>query len=321
LAPATANKTYDIVNAAGVTQSTVTLPLYTTRIDPQTGPILTEHSVVNSLYNGLIVSVRKQASHGFEFLANYTYSHSTDDGEAAFATGAGLTGEVYFTGPAILDPYNVKGEQAISALNVPNRFAGSVVWAPDYAKKLSNKFEKGALDGWSLSSTITAANGSPFSGIVQSSAPVCSLGSNVSGANCTSPLTGPVGVLGLDGGMTGAALTTIGQSTGGRIGWQPRDSYTLPNYSDVDVRLARQFTLRERYNFEFRAEAFNLFNSTIVQAVNTNAYNYLGAGSAGICATHTNTCMSPVSAFLSPTTTTNVLLGARQMQFGFRFEF
>jgi hypothetical protein len=320
LAPATVSKTYDIVNAAGVTQSTATLPLYTTRLNTNTGPILTEHSVVNSMYNGLIVTLRKQASHGFEFLANYTYSHSTDDGQAAFATGAGLTGEVYFTGPPILDPYNVKGEQAISALNVPNRFAGSVVWAPDFAKKLGNKFEKGALDGWSLSSTITAANGSPISGIVQSSAPVCSLGSNASGAGCTNPATGPAGVLGLDGGMTGAALTTIGQSTGGRIGWQPRDSFTLPNYSDVDVRLARQFTLKERYNFEFRAEAFNLFNSTIVQAVNTNAYNYVGAGT-GICASHTNTCMSPVSAFLSPTTTSNVLLGARQMQFGFRFEF
>jgi len=320
LAPATVTKAYDITNAAGVTQSTVTLPFYTTRTDPTTGPILTEHSVVNSTYNGLIVTVRKQAAHGFEFLANYTYSHSTDDGQAAFATGAGLTGEVYFTGPAILDPYNVKGEQAVSALNVPNRFAGSVVWAPDYAKKLSNKFERGALDGWSLSSTITAANGSPISGVVQGSSQVCSLGSNASGTKCTAPVSGPAGVLGLDGGMTGSALTTIGQSTGGRIGWQPRDSFTLPNYSDVDVRLARQFTLHERYNFEIRAETFNLFNSTIVQAINTNASNYVGAGT-GVCAGHTNTCMVPVSAFQSPTTTTNVLLGARQMQFGFRFGF
>ena len=40
LQSATATKSYDITNTAGATQSTVTEPFYTTRIDP-TGPILT----------------------------------------------------------------------------------------------------------------------------------------------------------------------------------------------------------------------------------------------------------------------------------------
>jgi hypothetical protein len=104
----------------------------------------------------------------------------------------------------------------------------------------------------------------------------------------------------------------------------PRDSYELPNYSTVDLRLGRQFTFHERYAFEFRAEAFNLFNSTIVQAVNQNAYNYASpsATSATCPASHTNTCLVPQpTLFQVPTTTLGTLLGPRQLQFGLRFEF
>jgi len=136
-----------------------------------------------------------------------------------------------------------------------------------------------------------------------------------------------VGTPGIDGSMSAAGVTGIGTNYGGRIAWMPRDSYSLPSYSDVDVRLEKDFTVRERYNFELRAEAFNLLNSTIVQAVNTSAYTYANAsGSTGTCPAtganaHANTCMVPVSTFQTPTTTTGILLGSRQMQFGFRFEF
>ena len=36
--------------------------------------------MVNSWYNGLLVTVRKPLSHGVEVLANYTFSKSLDDG-------------------------------------------------------------------------------------------------------------------------------------------------------------------------------------------------------------------------------------------------
>ena len=134
--------------------------------------------------------------------------------------------------------------------------------------------------------------------------------------------------------MTGSLLSTSRGPMGGRIAWLPRDSFRLPSYSNLDMRLSKQFAIHERYRFEFRAETFNLLNTTIIQAVNQNAYTSAAAGSSASCPAlsggakfinpvtgHTNTCMVPVTAFQSPTTTSAFLLGARQMQFGFRFEF
>ena len=120
--------------------------------------------------------------------------------------------------------------------------------------------------------------------------------------------------------MTGVLQDTNARPIGGRVSWLPRGSEVLPSYTNVDVRVAKQFVIRERINIELRGELFNLFNSTIVQSLNQNAYNFVGVGS-GVCAGHTNTCLVPLSTFQQATTTTGNLLGARQVQFGFRFSF
>ena len=316
LAPATFTKTYDIVSTnTGTGGTTVvpnfTVPLYAARIDA-TGAILTAFSNANSWYHGMILTVRKPMSHGVELLANYTLSKAIDDGQASSNNG----GEGFFSGPPLVDPYNLKEEKGLSGVDVRNRFTASVVWAPSYAKNLSGRYERGLLDGWNLSTAITATNGNPYSATVQSSSAPCTLAVSPSGKTCATA----GGVAGVDGGMTGAALNFNSVPAGGRLAWLARDSFTLPNYYNVDLRLMRQFTIRERYAFQFRAEAFNLFNSTIIQSVNQTAYNYAAPGTAG-CVGHTNTCMVPLSTFQTPTTTSGNLLGSRQFQFGAKFNF
>ena len=69
----------------------------------------------------------------------------------------------------------------------------------------------------------------------------------------------------------------------------------MPSYTDIDVRLTRDFSVRERYHFEFRAEAFNLFNSTIVTAVNEVGFNYSTTGACAGAASATNTCIAPIA--------------------------
>jgi hypothetical protein len=170
-------------------------------------------------------------------------------------------------------------------------------------------------DGWNFSTTVTASNGTYYSGEIQGTSAQCLV--------VTTPC--PAGDLALEGGLGGADISTSFANLGGRIAWMPRNSFELPSYSDVDVRIARQVTIHERYAFEFRAEAFNVVNSTIVQAVNQNAYNYgTPSGSSATCpATHTNTCLvpNPVTTFQVPSTTLGTLLGPRQLQFGLRFGF
>ena len=135
----------------------------------------------------------------------------------------------------------------------------------------------------------------------------------------------------MNGGMTAAALRNISVPAPGRVYWLPRNSFALPGYANIDLRVAKRFAITERVSFDFRAEMFNVFNSTLVLDVSRNAYNYgqpSGSATAACRNTtidpvngHANTCMVPLSAFQTPTVTSGALLGARQMQFGTTLSF
>jgi hypothetical protein len=320
-------KTYDVVDTSGNTVLQTTVPIFFQRVAPLTGPIPRNVSDVNTMYNGLVVTLRKPLSHGIEILANYTYSKATDDGEqgsnnsGGTSSFTGLEGQV---GEAPLNPFNTKLEQGLSTTDVPNRFTTSVVYAPSFGTNSANKLVKGFAGGWSLSGTFVAQDGTHYEGTVNSTkSPSVTYAAgtlfNTSGVALTgSALT----FTGLDGGMTGALISSPGANVAGRLYWIPRNFYELPNLYDVDVRLTKDITVKERFHIAIRGEAFNLINSTLVQGVNTVAYAYANPGAAG-CVGHTNTCMIPQSSFQQANTTTNTsgLLGPRQLQAGLRFEF
>jgi hypothetical protein len=333
----TVTKTYDVVNAAGATQLTSTVPLFFRRVDGRTGVIPATYSDVNSLYNGMVVTLRKPMAHGVEVLANYTLSKATDDGQGSSNSG----GETQI-GAFALNPFDVHGEQGPSATDSRNRFTTSVVWAPTFAQNAKNKFVRVFAGGWNLSGTVIAQNGTHYSALETSSAsPTLTGAQGIAGFNSAGVAT-VFTYTGLDGGMTGASLTSPGARAANRISWLPNNSFELPNLYNVDLRLTKSIAIKERYHIEIRGEAFNLFNGTLVQAVSKNAYNYgaptastaaaptpscwngtitSGPGPAAGTQAHTNTCMVPVSTFQQLATTTGNLLGARQLQAGVRFEF
>ena len=121
--------------------------------------------------------------------------------------------------------------------------------------------------------------------------------------------------------MGGAGITSPGANLAGRIAWVAPGGFKLPSLYDVDLRLSKQFAITERYNIELRGEAFNVFNSTLVQQVSQSAYKYVSPGSSGCPATHASTCMVPVTSFGQYQTTSGNLFGARQLQAGIRFRF
>jgi len=105
------------------------------------------------------------------------------------------------------------------------------------------------LNGWSVSAIVVVATGQPYNANIINS----TLGSAVPG----------------DGGMTGAEVSTFASATGGRVSWLARNSFNLPNFTNVDFRMGRSLSFREKYRLNFVVDAFNLFNGTIVSAVNT----------------------------------------------------
>jgi hypothetical protein len=296
VAPTTQTRSYDVLTSSGTTALTATVPWYTPagRIDAGTGLILNQASVINSWYNGLVLSLHKPMNHNLELLFNYTYSKALDDGQTAGTNGT------FFGTDGILDPYNLKGDYARSDLDQRHRFVGSVLWQPTYAKNLSSAVARQLLNDWSISTIVLAATGQPYTATIGTSV----LGTALPG----------------DGGMTGAEVSTFSGPTGGRVSWLARNSFNLPNVTNVDFRLGRGFSFREKYHLNFVVDAFNLFNHTIVSGVNTTAYGYSGPG-IGACSGHANPCLVPSPSFGSRTTTSGVLYGARQLQFGARFNF
>jgi len=299
VAPTTNTVSYDVVDSTGATQLTSTVPFYTTRLDTGTGMILNQASIINSWYNGLVLSLHKQMSHGLEVLVNYTWSKALDDGETAGTNGT------FFGTDGVLDPYDFGRDYSYSDLDQRHRLVASVVYQPRF-DHIDSAVTRQIVNGWSISSIVTSATGQPY-------------GANI-GTSVITPPGGTLFPIPGDGGMTGAEVSTFAGPTGGRAAWLARNPYNLPKFTNVDFRLGRGIRFGERYNLNFMVDAFNLFNSTIVSGVNTTAFTYLAPGS-GVCAGHDNGCMVPSSSFRSRSTTSGAVYGARQLQMGVRFDF
>ena len=105
-----------------------------------------------------------------------------------------------------------------------------------------------------------------------------------------------------------------------RVGVERRDTFKGDTFKTVDIGLTRAFPIGERVQGQFRAEAFNVFNS-----LNTLYYNTV-YGAADFCpAAGPNTCGggplyfqgSPDPVYGTPSAVAN----PRQIQFSVRFQF
>jgi len=284
VAPSTSTKTYDIVGSTGSTIQTYTVPWYNSRIYPTAGDMFTGFSDVNSWYNSVVFTLRRPMRHGLEFTLNYTLSKAMDGAQVGGANGT-FNGTDY-----AIDPYNRKAEWGPSDLDQRQRFVGNIMWMP-MLKNLNSRAAKAVLNGWAFSTIVTLTTGQPVT-----------------------PYTSNYPSGGVDGGVTGAV--DYAGSQNGRAGWIERNYYNAPGLHNFDVRVGRQFALgTERMKLSLIGEAFNVFNHTNITGVGTSAYTYTAAGS-GLCAGHTNACYVPYTStpFMTPSSTSNLMGGARQVQ-------
>ena len=287
IASSTTTRSYDVLNSAGATASTFTVPFYTTRLNPTTGAILTGFSDVNSWYNSLVITFRKRMERGVEFVGNYTFSKAVDGGQVGGQFGT-------FNGTdSPIDPYNRKLEYARSDLDQRQRFVGNLIWIPQFTRRLSSKPARLILDGFSFSTIVTVAAGQPVTGTI-----------------------GTSGFGGIAGGPTGGVVNNSGTAFGGRLPSVVRNADLGPGAGNVDVRVGRNFKITERLGLLLAGEAFNVFNFTNFYTVSTQQYNV-----PTTCAGHTNVCLAPVATYLTPTASNNGLGGARQLQISGRITF
>ncbi|HEV2382654.1 MAG TPA: carboxypeptidase-like regulatory domain-containing protein [Terriglobia bacterium] len=252
------------------------------------GHLRTWENSVNSNYNALQVVLDKRLSHNLELHSNYEWSHSMDTRSSWHdaATTSNGAAEGYSEDQALpgLDYGN-------SIFDVRHRFSLSAVYTlPWFAGQQG--FTGHLLGGWQANGIIQLHSGFPWTPYCSSSAGEIGCDFNQDGvsndrpnqpafgnhASATSNAAFELGhpslnlnpaafVCGIGGAATVPGCSPQATSPGftpfdGNLG---RNTFTGPNFREVDFSLFKNIKFGERANVQFRAEGFNIFNRTNLQ--------------------------------------------------------
>jgi len=205
-------------------------------------------SSANSSYNSLQMTVRKQMSHGLQFLAAYTYSHSLDD----------YSGDPSGTSDVTVVPGNqaVLNNYASSDFDRRHRLVFSGIYDLPKLYKGDSGFAKQALNGWELATVFVVQSGTPFSVLTNETEFVQARADAVAG--CNPKLSGSVNSR-LNEYFNTACFTPA--VAPGDFGTTGRNILRGPAQQNVDLSLIKFFPITERIKLEFRTEFFNVFNN------------------------------------------------------------
>ena len=216
----------------------------------------------SSSYNGLLVTLHKNAGHGLQFDLNYTWSHSIDNvsiiaNQAAFG-GYGFVCDV-------LRPRECRGNSDFDTTHILN---GNILYDLPFGH--GRAFAGGSpswlneiIGGWSVSALPSAHSGLAY--FAAANAFVAGYANNAPAI-----LTGDISDLKvhLNGGK-GQALYAFANTSKanadfvGPIGFNigARNNLRGPSFFGMDAGVAKAFPLgTERFALKFRADAFNVFN-------------------------------------------------------------
>jgi hypothetical protein len=204
-----------------------------------------------SHYQALQVGLEKHLSHGIQFHTNFTWSRDTD---------VGGSGDPSFES-SVSDPYSIRHDYGRSSLNYPFVWVTSFVYQLPRLQK-SNCIVQGILGGWEFSGIYTAMSGPPFtiSG---------GEGNNNSFFDEYQDRADIVPGQPLDlrkGGRSNwinhyfntAAFTNNAYGTPGN---SPKYAYQTAPIFDTDLGVHKNWTIKDRYQIQFRFEAFNALNT------------------------------------------------------------
>jgi hypothetical protein len=219
----------------------------------------------SSIYHALQASLRKTVG-ALQFSVAYTFSHSIDDSSSGGDTG-------------FVDSYDLARNRASS--NFDQRHVVAISYIYDLPIFKGKGLTHSLLGGWQVSGITSIQTGSPFTVI--------------NGGGGTGTPTDNAGVAnGI--GTTGSYPDLIGDPRSGIPVTPPGSSYgpaygnpavfvaprgltfgdagrnilRNPRQTNFDMALFKHFAIGERVTFEFRAEAFNVFNHT--------EWGYIGGG-------------------------------------------
>jgi hypothetical protein len=258
-----------------------------------TGIITSYQPWGNSLYNGWANTLTRRFSHGLQLIGAYTWSHNIDDSTAeVFST--------YTTPRRPQDSQNLAADRSSSALDHRQRFSVESIYEFNPFKN-GNWLLKNVVGNWEIAPVYQYQTGTLYD--VQSGAD-----SNLNGDSAGDrAFVNPAGQAGIGSGTTalqnsaGQTVAYLVNNTNARYITAPKGTFPnggrntgmLPPIDDIDITLAKNFNLTEKFRVQFAARVFNLFNHP----------QYVG-GLISDVAPYTGATTTLVHNFLIPTSST-----------------
>jgi hypothetical protein len=255
---------------------------------PTIGPISMSESTGNSNYHALQVWLNRRFSDRLAYQASYTWGHAISD--------VPLTA---FTDSAS-DPFNFKVDKGDADLDRRHTFIGNAIYVlPSFSGM--GKFANAVLGDWQLNGIFSYYSSTPVNLVS---------GVNTAGVDGSAVAQRPNLVEGVPIYLHTSDATqwlnpaAFALPAPGQLGSLGRGAIRGKPITTFDASLNKNFRFRERYNIQFRAEAFNLFNHPNFVGFNNN----LAFTSSGVIG---NTGFG----------TLNATQNHREIQFGLKFYF
>jgi hypothetical protein len=286
-----------------VAAGTYYIPLGTPKANPALANTWTWFSEGVSTYNALQVDLRRRFSHGLSLRAVYTFSKTLDDGDSLNQTTAG-------NAPGLVsNPYNLRADKGLATFDARHVAVINALYALPFGRggwlgKDMQGWSGLLVNGWLVSSIITAQSGFPFT-------PQLSYNPSNNGdtRNPVRPFlnptfTGPV-ILGNPKQWFNPKAFLAPPANSGFYGNVGRDTYIGPGLATWDFSVLKDTKVRESLNLQFRAEIFNLLNRANFNTPNLIVFTPPTASNP--------TGLSGTAGAITSTSTT-----ARQVQFGLK---
>jgi hypothetical protein len=224
------------------------------RLNPTFGGINFRAMNAHSQYNGMQLQLSKRLSHGYTFQFAYTYGRAYDNGSDVQVGGTQM------------DAYHPELDWGPTDFDIRHRIVANWLFEiPGF--KDSTGLTHALLAGWQLNGITQFQTGYPFT--VNTNAPYPTGDYNADGDNTDRPNLPSFGLTPPDTSQS-AYINGLFKASdfpkptsplGWALGTLPRNAYRGPNYKTTDLSLFKTFQISGTWRVQFRAEAFNIFNS------------------------------------------------------------
>jgi hypothetical protein len=248
-----------VVAAAKVTRSQLLRPF------PQFGAVnLTGGDLNSARYDSLVLRAQKRFSAGVAFLASWTWSRNYDGsfGAANYYIASNKTPQ---------DTYNLAAEYGLALVDSPSSFKAAASYELPFGRGRGTVL-KHVAGGWQINAVTLIQTGYPLA-VVQDQNFNSVIGAGVQRPNATgiSPVTSGRIQDRLDGYLNPKAFSVAPQFAFGDV--SRTLGYRGPGTTNFDFSLMKTFTVKERFQGQFRAETLNAFNTPVFNGPNTSFGN------------------------------------------------